>query len=52
VQAETPINLGNKSDVFHHIDKETCILYVLHDSKMAYQQANQWIEFENVMETS
>ncbi len=36
---------------FDGVDKETCILYVPYGSKDAYQSAQHWNEFVNIIET-
>ena len=45
-----PVDLTNKSYVFYNINKSTCTLYVPLGSKSAYQAANQWTDFTNIVE--
>jgi hypothetical protein len=49
-QASVPITLRNASEVFHKVDKESCILYVPFGSKKRYQKAEQWQEFKDIIE--
>ena len=49
-QAENPVRLMNGTDVFHNVDKTSCVLYVPLHSKMKYQQADQWKDFCNIVE--
>lgn len=46
--SELPINLNQS--VFKNVDPTTCILYVPINSKSAYQLANQWKDFINIVE--
>ena len=60
VNSETPANLGNYESplhryvmiesVFEGVDKSNCILYVPYGSKSAYENAEGWGEFENIVE--
>jgi len=50
VQAKVPLKLDADSDLFYHVDKENCILYVHQDTKKEYQQAPQWREFKKIVE--
>ncbi|MDD4970325.1 MAG: leucine-rich repeat domain-containing protein [Paludibacter sp.] len=42
--------LGYSGDIFDKVDKRTCTLYVPIGSKRLYQAANQWKDFENIVE--
>ena len=46
----TPIDLSSSSNIFKYIDKTTCTLYVPVGSKSAYQVADQWKDFTNIVE--
>jgi hypothetical protein len=46
----TPIDLRTSLSVFENVDKTTCTLYVPEGSKSAYQAANQWKDFLNIVE--
>jgi len=48
----SPINLNSSVGVFSNIDKYNCTLYVPYGSKAAYQEANQWKDFKNIVEMS
>ena len=50
VESEMPISLGE--NVFGEVDKSTCTLYVPTGSKSAYESAEGWSEFENIVEPS
>ncbi|MDF1550305.1 MAG: leucine-rich repeat protein, partial [Bacteroidales bacterium] len=45
-----PVDLNSSLDVFSGVNKNTCNLYVPVGSKTAYQTANQWEEFKNIIE--
>lgn len=45
-----PVRLLPDSEIFHNVDKTTCILYVPVGSKQYYQQAEQWLEFKRIVE--
>ena len=45
-----PVDLTNSLNVFYNVDKTNCILYVPYGAKAAYQAANQWQDFTNIME--
>jgi hypothetical protein len=45
------IELTPDSQVFHEVNKTTCILYVAIGTKQEYQQLPQWKEFQNIVET-
>lgn len=47
-----PLDLtGNEcKDVFLNVNKNTCFLYVPYGSKAAYQAADQWKDFVNIVE--
>jgi hypothetical protein len=47
-----PIDLSSSSSVFYNVNKATCTLYVPVGSKSAYQAANQWGDFTNIIETT
>ncbi|HSO85505.1 MAG TPA: leucine-rich repeat protein, partial [Draconibacterium sp.] len=47
-----PVNLINSADVFYNVDKTNCILYVPYGAKAAYQNANQWQDFINIVEAA
>jgi hypothetical protein len=46
----TPVDLSSSLNVFSQIDKRTCTLYVPIGSKSAYQSADQWKDFTNIVE--
>ena len=48
--SKLPISLGNSVNVFDYIDKTLCQLYVPFGSKSAYQAADQWKDFQNIVE--
>jgi len=48
--SNSPTTLG--SDVFLNVNKNTCVLYVPIGSKSEYLSANQWKDFNNVVEFS
>jgi hypothetical protein len=50
VYAPTPVNLTSSIDVFLYVDKRSCILYVPTGSKNSYKYANQWSDFQNIIE--
>ncbi|MBL7965696.1 MAG: leucine-rich repeat protein, partial [Prolixibacteraceae bacterium] len=45
-----PINLVNSTDVFSSMDNSSCTLFVPYGSKVRYQSAPQWKDFENIVE--
>ena len=45
-----PIDLNSSSNVFNGINKLNCILYVPFGSKNAYQGADGWKDFINIIE--
>jgi hypothetical protein len=45
-----PVNLNSSLDVFFGVNKNTCTLYVPYGSKAAYKTADQWKDFENIVE--
>jgi hypothetical protein len=45
-----PIDLSNSSNVFEGVNKTNCKLYVPYGSKSAYQVADQWKDFFNIIE--
>ncbi len=50
ISSATPIDLSHRYRVFDGINLSTCILYVPAGSKSAYQSANQWKDFVNIVE--
>ena len=46
----TPLNLSASTNVFYQGNTTTCTLIVPYDSKSAYQVANQWKDFTNIIE--
>ena len=46
----SPVNLTFSTCVFDMVDKNTCILYIPYSSKAAYQAADQWKDFKNMVE--
>ena len=46
----TPVELKNSVGVFYALNKTTCILNVPKGSKIAYQNADQWKDFLNIVE--
>jgi len=50
VHSTNPIDLNSSSDVFLNVDKVACTLYVPVGSKSAYQSANQWKDFVNIVD--
>jgi len=45
-----PIDLSSSNNVFQNINKTNCTLNVPYGSKAAYQAANQWQDFTNIVE--
>ncbi|MCX6327378.1 MAG: leucine-rich repeat protein [Bacteroidia bacterium] len=45
-----PVDLSSSSGVFGNVDKSTCGLFVPQNSKNAYQESNQWKDFDNIFE--
>ena len=52
VKSSTPVEISPFVSVFYKIDKKSCKLYVPVGSKSLYQAANQWKDFENIIETN
>ena len=50
VNSSTPVELSSFASAFYNVDKKTCTLYVPIGSKSLYQVANQWKNFENIVE--
>lgn len=50
VNIVTPIILDPNYNNFYGVDIESCVLYVPYGSKAAYQAANQWQDFKNIVE--
>ena len=48
VEWNTPLEI--ESNVFENVDKSACILYVPTGSKSAYQSADVWKDFTNIVE--
>ncbi|HET6557062.1 MAG TPA: leucine-rich repeat protein [Prolixibacteraceae bacterium] len=48
----TPVDLNASVRVFYPVDNYGCTLYVPIGSKTAYQTANQWKDFENIVEVN
>jgi hypothetical protein len=48
--SKEPIDLSNSTAAFEYVDKTSCILYVPAGSKGAYQKADQWKDFLNIVE--
>ena len=46
-----PVDLSTSDGVFFNVNKNSCTLYVPYGSKSAYQSANQWKDFTNIVET-
>lgn len=47
-----PVNLSASDSVFNYVNKTTCTLYVPTGSKAAYQAADKWKDFSNIVEFS
>jgi hypothetical protein len=47
---QVPLDLTSSPDVFTYVDKSTITLYVPYGSKPLYQAANQWMDFQNIIE--
>jgi hypothetical protein len=45
-----PVNLGASTNVFYNVNKSTCSLYVPASSQIIYWVANQWKDFQNIIE--
>lgn len=52
VKSVSPINLSLVESVFDGVSKDGCILYVPFGSKVAYENAIQWLDFTNIVELS
>ncbi len=48
VEGETPASVGKNA--FYRVDKTNCTLYVPIGSKTAYESAEGWSEFQNIVE--
>jgi hypothetical protein len=46
----TPVSFTAYSDVFTRVDTAKCILYVPQGTKALYKAANQWKDFNNIIE--
>jgi hypothetical protein len=47
-----PIDLSNTVNVFKNVSKTTCTLYVPFGSKTLYQNASEWKNFTNIVESA
>jgi hypothetical protein len=45
-----PVNLGASTNVFYNVNKSTCSLYVPAGSQIVYWVADQWKDFQNIIE--
>lgn len=50
VNRSIPVDLTSSENVFYGVNKTSCTLYVPVDTKTAYQAANQWKDFVNIVE--
>jgi hypothetical protein len=50
--SKVPVDIIHSSSVFDMVNKTTCTLYVPSATKIAYQAANQWQDFSNIIERS
>lgn len=50
VNSPTPVNLSSEFHVFNSIDFNTCILKVPYGSAASYAKANQWSDFNHIIE--
>jgi hypothetical protein len=50
VVSQIPVDLTPSHNVFYNVNKSTCKLYVPKGSKTAYQSADQWKDFTNILE--
>ena len=50
VKAICPVDLTLSSNVFRLVNKDSCTLYVPYGSKDAYGEADQWKDFNNIVE--
>ena len=50
VYKSIPVNLSSAPYVFENVPQATCTLYVPAGSKAAYQSANKWKDFMNIIE--
>ena len=48
MESETPVSIS--SHAFYGVNKSTCTLYVPYGSKSAYESAEYWNEFQNIVE--
>ena len=46
----TPIDLSASTDIFLGVNKSSCVLNVLYNSKSLYASSNQWSAFSNISE--
>jgi len=50
VDREVPLNLSNSNSIFQNVNKTTCTLNVPLGTKNQYAAANQWKDFNNIVE--
>jgi len=50
VNKTTPVDLSSSNMAFGNVNMNTCTLYVPIGSKVAYQAAVQWMDFQNIVE--
>jgi hypothetical protein len=50
VNNSTPVNLDNSYGVFFGVDQDLCILQIPFGSLEAYKSADQWKDFQNIIE--
>jgi len=48
--APFPVDLTLSTDVFRSVNKDSCTLYIPYGSKDAYNTANEWKDFKNMVE--
>lgn len=50
IQVTDPNKIKLNAEVFHMVDKTSCILYVPVGAKREYKRSAQWKDFENIVE--
>lgn len=50
--ALSPVDLALSTNVFRSVNKDSCTLYIPYGSKDAYSAANEWKDFNNMVEMS